>query len=154
MQALELKLPPVLVTLLAAWAMWLSSPGVPSLTAPGARGKAAVGACLAASGIAFALAGVVEFRRSRTTVDPTRPASTSNLVASGVYRFSRNPMYVGMLLVLAGWAVFLWCLPALLWLPAFVLYMNRFQIVPEERVLSARFGSAYATYLRSVRRWL
>jgi protein-S-isoprenylcysteine O-methyltransferase Ste14 len=63
-------------------------------------------------------------------------------------------MYVGLLLVLTGWAIFLCHALTFLFLPTFVAYMNRFQIAPEERALSARFGSAYATYKRSVRRWL
>jgi protein-S-isoprenylcysteine O-methyltransferase Ste14 len=105
-------------------------------------------------GLAFAVAGVVAFRRARTTVNPTRPESTTTVVVSGVYGLSRNPMYVGLLFALVGWAVFLAHLLPLLLLPAFILYMNRFQIEPEERALSARFGSEYAAYMQSVRRWL
>jgi protein-S-isoprenylcysteine O-methyltransferase Ste14 len=113
-----------------------------------------VAVALAAAGVAIALAGVAEFRRSRTTVHPQHPEKASAVVTRGVYRWTRNPMYLGLLLALAGWSIFLANLAALAGLPLFVAYMNRFQIGPEERALSAKFGPAYASYLVSVRRWL
>ena len=122
-----------------------------SIALPGQHGLAAI---ISGVGIFFILAGAYEFQKAKTTLNPTTPAATSSVVASGIYRVSRNPMYVGFLLVLTGWAIFLsHPLPFLL-LPAFVAYMNRFQISPEERVLSARFGDEYDTYKQSVRRWL
>ena len=100
------------------------------------------------------LAGVIEFRRARTTVDPTRPEHSSAIVSGGIYSLTRNPMYLGFLLILAAWAAWLGNLPACLALLAFVQYMNRFQIAPEERVLGARFGAPYEAYRQRVRRWL
>ncbi len=82
-----------------------------------------------------------------------KPESTSSLVTSGIYKCTRNPMYVGLLFVLVAWAVFLssaWLLVGPL---IFVLYMNRFQIAPEERMLSQMFGTTYSTYKGTVRRW-
>lgn len=76
------------------------------------------------------------------------------MVTSGVYRVSRNPMYLGFLLALAWWVVFLSHLLAFALLPLFMWYMNRFQIVPEERALAAKFGSEFTEYSRAVRRWL
>jgi protein-S-isoprenylcysteine O-methyltransferase Ste14 len=105
-------------------------------------------------GVAATAAGVIAFKRAQTTVDPTRPANASVVVTHGIYAFTRNPMYLGMLLALAAWAVFLGSLPAWLALPAFVKYMNRFQIEPEERFLRQKFGDPYDGYLLRVRRWL
>ena len=153
MDAIELKVPPLGLALIIAAAMWLASKIIPSL----ALALPWLPVCtvvLVGAGIAFVLAGVVAFRKAKTTVNPTNPETTSTVVASGVYAVSRNPMYVGFLLILAGWAVFLGHAFSFLLLPVFVLYMNRFQIVPEERVLSARFGSEYTAYMQSVRRWL
>ena len=82
------------------------------------------------------------------------PDRSAALVAGGIYRSSRNPMYLGFLLLLAAWACWLANPLALAGLPAFVLYLNRFQIAPEERALRARFGDAYDGYARAVRRWL
>jgi len=106
------------------------------------------------AGALTCLAGVASFRRARTTVNPMKPDSTAALVVAGIYNYSRNPMCLGFLLILLGWALFLSNGLALLLLPAFVLYMNRFQIRPEERVLAALFAHDYAAYHARVRRWL
>jgi protein-S-isoprenylcysteine O-methyltransferase Ste14 len=150
---LELKIPPVLVFALTAAAMYGLARALPAgtLALPARVGAAAT---LAACGVALAAAGVAAFRRSRTSVHPHHPERASAMVAHGVYRWTRNPMYLGLLLVLAGWAVLLANAAALAALPLFVLWMNRFQIGPEERVLAAKFGPPYAAYLRRVRRWL
>jgi protein-S-isoprenylcysteine O-methyltransferase Ste14 len=150
---LELKVPPVLVLLLVAAGMWLLARYGPLLPLVGSA-RAVLTTALLAMGLAVALAGVVAFRRARTSVNPLEPDRVSSMVTHGIYRYSRNPMYLGMLFVLAAWAAWLASAPALLGLPAFVLYMNRFQIVPEERVLAQRFGTQYAEYVRRTRRWL
>jgi protein-S-isoprenylcysteine O-methyltransferase Ste14 len=111
-------------------------------------------AALAAVGAAFALSGVVAFRRAKTTVDPLRPASTSTLVSSGVFKVTRNPMYVGMLFLLLAWAAYLWSAWSLLGVLGFAAFISRFQIQPEESVLSGLFGAEYAEYKARVRRWL
>ncbi len=153
MKSLELKVPPVLLFVLLAAAMYGLARGLAMWTLA-LPGRVAVAVALAAAGVAIALAGVAEFRRSRTTVHPQHPEKASAVVTRGVYRWTRNPMYLGLLLALAGWSIFLANLAALAGLPLFVAYMNRFQIGPEERALSAKFGPAYASYLVSVRRWL
>ena len=150
---LELKAPPIVLTVVTAALMWLASlAGSAFDFAVLANAVLPVGLVLA--GAITCLAGVASFRRARTTVNPMKPDSTAALVVSGIYSYSRNPMYLGFLLILLGWAVFLSNGLALLLLPAFVLYMNRFQIRPEERVLFARFAHDYVAYRASVRRWL
>src|SRR6185436_8035975 len=109
---------------------------------------------IATAGGFFSIGGFVAFRRARTTVNPMKPESASSLVASGVYRITRNPMYVGLVLVLVAWATFLAAPLALLGPLAFVLYIGRFQIAPEEVALTKRFGTEYADYKAKVRRWL
>jgi protein-S-isoprenylcysteine O-methyltransferase Ste14 len=127
MHTLELKIPPVALALLFAALMWLLSTSLPSLgwTSPWRTTAAAV---LFSAGFAIALAGVLEFRRAKTTVNPLTPEAAAVIVTSGIYRLSRNPMYLGLLLVLIGWAVWLSHILPLALLPFFVLYMNRFQI--------------------------
>ena len=102
----------------------------------------------------MALAGNREFKRARTTINPFRPENSTVLVTSGIFRITRNPMYVGLTLVLLGWAAFLSSGWGLLGPVVFALYINCFQIAPEERVLSAKFGEAYTRYTARVRRWL
>ena len=153
MNALELKVPPLILVLLLALAMWFTAMQFPALaiTLPWRHGLALT---ISGVGILILLAGVYVFQKAKTTLNPTKPAAASSVVASGIYRVSRNPMYVGFLLALTGWATWLsHPLPFLL-LPIFVVYMNRFQISPEERALSAKFGDEYDKYKQGVRRWL
>jgi protein-S-isoprenylcysteine O-methyltransferase Ste14 len=104
--------------------------------------------------LAVGLSAVLGFRRARTTLNPLNPDQVSALVVRGVYRWTRNPMYLAMLLVLAGWACIVSNGAALAILPLFVAYLNRFQIAPEERALRARFGAQFDNYSKKVRRWL
>jgi protein-S-isoprenylcysteine O-methyltransferase Ste14 len=153
MDVLELKVPPPAVAALMAGAMWGISLIAPLLEVP-ALLRVATAIAVALTGVGVSLAGVIEFQRARTTVNPMKPEATSSLVCSGIYRVTRNPMYVGVFFVLVGWAVFLSSAWSLLGPLAFVLYINRFQIAPEERVLSAMFGTDYSAYKSRVRRWL
>ena len=99
------------------------------------------------------LAGILTFRRMKTTVNPLTPEATTTMVTSGIYRFTRNPMYLGFLFGLAGWAIDLSNLLAFAFLPLFVWYMNRFQILPEDEPWPP-IPKAFTRYKRSVRRWL
>jgi protein-S-isoprenylcysteine O-methyltransferase Ste14 len=150
---LELKVPPLALVLVLAGAMWFAAWQLPSLafTLPWRQGLAVT---VSGGGILFMLAGFYEFQKAKTTFNPMTPDAASSVVTSGIYRVSRNPMYVGFLLVLFGWGIFLSHPLPFLFLPVFVTYMNRFQILPEERVLSAKFGEEYDTYRQSVGRWL
>jgi protein-S-isoprenylcysteine O-methyltransferase Ste14 len=153
MNALELKIPPVAQTLIVAAGMWLSSRYVPSLLV-NIPARVFLAVFITGFGIAVAVPAVKAFRSADTTVDPFTPDKASQLVIAGVYRFSRNPMYLGLLCLLAAWATWLSNLAAFAWLAAFVLYMNRFQILPEERALTEQFGDEYRAYMTSVRRWI
>lgn len=150
---LELKIPPPVVALLCVVAAW----GISLVSAPIAvpalfRVTGAV--MIALAGGSISVLGFNSFRGARTTVDPRKPETTSTLVTKGIYRFTRNPMYLGILLVLVAWVLFLAAAWALVVPFLFVLYINRFQIAPEERVLLAKFGAEYSAYASSVRRWL
>lgn len=94
------------------------------------------------------------FFRSKTTVNPLNPGNASQLVTTGPYRISRNPMYLGLLLMLAGWALYLGSIAPLLALPLFVWILTKQQIEPEEIILAGKFGKQYEDYQRNVRRWL
>jgi protein-S-isoprenylcysteine O-methyltransferase Ste14 len=109
---------------------------------------------LLAIGGLIALAGVIQFQRQSTTVNPHRPDNTSSLVTTGIYSVSRNPMYLGMLILLVAYLLRTGQLAGLLVLLLYVLYMTRFQIKPEEKVMEQTFGEAYRTYRQRVRRWI
>lgn len=153
MNTLELKIPPPVVALLFALLMWLvSSLGGASGIPFGYRLGVAI--VVASLGVVIGFSAMAAFVRNKTTMNPTRPGATSALVTNGVFRWTRNPMYLSLVLYLLAWAVYLSNWLALLLLPLFVLYMDRFQIKPEERALSVLFGPEYASYQSRVRRWL
>ena len=153
MAALELRIPPVVIVLLLAVAMWLTGGAVPEadFMLPHAPLFVAV---LFLSGILIAVSGVIRFRAQGTTVHPGKPEDATALVRDGVYRYTRNPMYLGLLLCLGAWGAYLENGAALFWPGVFVVYMTRFQIQPEERMLLAKFGDEYADYRSRTRRWL
>ena len=153
MSALELKIPPPVVALVVAAAMWFAAALVSVLAVP-ASIRVTLAIVIALLGGVFSLAGMISFRRAKTTVNPMKPQKASSLVTSGIYTITRNPMYLGLLLVLVGWAVFLSSAVALAGPVAFFFYIGPFQITPEERVLANMFGPEYAEYRARVRRWL
>jgi protein-S-isoprenylcysteine O-methyltransferase Ste14 len=153
MHALELKVPPPVVVLFIAMLMWLVTWAVPQIGFA-FPGYVVIVAALALVGTITIVLGVASFRRVKTTLNPMKPEASTSLVTSGVYKFTRNPMYLGLLLILAGWAIFLSNLLAFLLLPAFVFYMNRFHIEPEERALRSMFPEEFVDYECRVRRWL
>jgi len=152
MSVLELKVPPPVVALVLALLMWLTPP-VTGLALMPYAARVLCSVVLVCVGQGIAIAGMIAFRRAKTTVNPVKAGLASSLVVRGVYRYTRNPMYLGLLLTLLAWAVFLANPLAVLWLVVYVLYITRFQIIPEERVLASLFGAEYEAYKARVRRW-
>lgn len=153
MAFLELKIPPVIVVGMAVLGMWGVAQCWPQMSFS-FMGVQIVGISLFAVGALFAALGLLEFIKAKTTADPRYPDKASQLVITGVYRFSRNPMYFGLFLIQASWAFYLGNIVALLLLPIFVVFMNRFQIQPEERYMAQKFGQEYTSYTSKVRRWI
>ena len=153
MQALKHRVPPPLVAGLFAFAMWAISFVVPTVEM-NTVARLTLSAATVALGIFFCLAGVVSFRRAKTTVNPLEPEAATALVSSGIYGISRNPMYVGLALFLLAWVMYLSSPWVSIGVVGFVLYMNQFQIEPEERALAEIFGPEFISYQAKVRRWL
>lgn len=116
--------------------------------------RSVAGLVLGVTGLAVSFAGVLAFGKRGTTVNPMTPGATSVIVSHGVYRFSRNPMYLGFTVFLAGWGAYLSNAGAAMVLPLLVAYLTRFQIKPEERALLVKFGGPFGDYMSSVRRWI
>ena len=152
MERLELKIPPPAIASICGLAMWLSARHFPALGVE-IPFKPVVCGVLVLLGLFFDLSGFFAFRERRTTINPLRPERTSAVVSQGIYRHTRNPMYVGLFCILGAWALWLANLPAFGVLPLFVAYLTRFQIIPEERILTERFGEDYTEYARMVPRW-
>lgn len=151
MKDLELKIPPLLVVVICMLDMLILRWLFPSLSFQ-LTGWWSLGSFLL--GCLIALLGVVEFRRHRTTVHPVQVEKSTAVVRSGIYRVTRNPMYVGMCLWLLAFGFYLENWLSLVMLPVFIAYITQFQIKPEERFLLAKFGAEYQHYMDSVRRWL
>lgn len=153
MRWLEHRIPPPLVGALLGAMMYGMARVTPAMPF-GAGLRIGFTVVFALVGAAFLLAGAFAFRRARTTVNPLRPEQASALVIAGVYRITRNPMYVGFACLLLAWAAWLAAPWALLGPLLFVAWITRFQILPEERALRAIFGASFDDYRSRVRRWL
>lgn len=150
---LKTRIPPPIYLLLAALAMWLLDRYVPVMqlfAAPWHK----LGLVLMGGAVLADLWSLGLFFRARTTPNPMRPDKTQQLVVSGLYRYTRNPMYLGMLAMLAGWWIYLASLTPIVLLPVFVWVITVQQIQPEEQMLAKKFGQVYRDYQQSVRRWL
>lgn len=153
MNALQLKIPPPVYLLTFAGLMWLVNAGVPLLQLiPAPWNK--LGLVLIGGAVFMDFWSLGLFFRAHTTFNPIHPERTSALVTDGPYHYTRNPMYMGMLIILAGWGIYLGSITPFLLLPLFVLILTVEQIIPEEKVLEQKFGRAYLEYKTRVSRWI
>ena len=153
MSKLSLKIPPVAQGIIALMLIWLFNRYIPILNID-IIFKGAFSLVIICIGGFVGILGIAAFIKLRTTVDPRNPDKASKLVIVGVYRYSRNPMYLAIVLILAGVSVYLGALSSILVVFFFVAYINRFQIVPEDQMLEKKFGENYVQYTKQVRRWL
>ena len=153
MNTLALKVPPVAQVIITAAAMYGTAKIMPSLQFS-LSGSTVLAVGLGVIGMSLGVMGVTQFRKAQTTPNPQALEKVSSLVTSGIYRYSRNPMYLGLVLILLGWAFYLSHFLSFVLLPVFILYMTRFQIQPEEQMMARKFGKTYQAYLNKVRRWI
>lgn len=152
-QMMNTLVPPPVVVLIVGVAMyfvdrqWVSGHSESAWQPP-------VAMALLVTGLLVMLVAAVAFFAAKTTINPMRPARASRLITTGIYRLSRNPIYLADLLLLSAWAVWLGSAVNVVLLGVFVWYIQHFQIAPEERALSELFGESYKAYCARVRRWL
>jgi protein-S-isoprenylcysteine O-methyltransferase Ste14 len=152
MDKLNLKVPPVVVFLVCLSLLILFDNYLPGISFPGIPWWIITIPVMV--GLVVALTGVIQFSMRSTTVNPHRPGNTTTLVTDGIYRFTRNPMYLGLLLLMVAAVLKLGNIFGILIVAIFILYMNRFQIRPEEQAMEEKFGDAYRNYKQDVRRWI
>lgn len=150
---MELKIPPPLLALTFAILMWGISK-ISSLGSLESAMTAPLSLVVLTIGLVINISAVVSFRSANTTVNPMRPKSTTQLVDAGVYKLSRNPMYLGAALILSSWSIWLGNSFNLAALVLFIWYMTKFQIIPEEKALKELFPSEFELYKAKVRRWI
>lgn len=153
LKPLELKISPPIIAMLSAGLIWQLNQIFPKahFHFAGLRGLSITSASL---GVLLGAVAIIQFKHMRTTIHPDRPQQTRLLVMHGIYRFSRNPMYLGIFFFLLGWVLWLANFAGALGLLFFVVYLTHFQIKPEERILAQKFGASYQHYTQTVRRWL
>ncbi len=147
------RIPPPVVVLLIGVAMAVTAWFTPAIQIEN-NVRFAVGGIVLVMGILIVVRGARTFWKNKTTINPVDIEQASALVTDGIFRYSRNPMYVGFTVVLTGWAICLAAPWAFIGPVVFALFTNRFQIIPEERVMHAKFGQAYDEYRANVRRWV
>lgn len=148
-----MKYPPVLQILIAAVFAWVLAQYLPVFSFGGAIVDYAIWLS-AIAGFGLLAVALNIFRIHKTTFDPLDPSKAQRLVVTGAYRFTRNPMYLGLALLLVAWCLFLGDLVAFATLPLFIIAMNELQIKGEEHALLHKFGDDYAAYKNRVRRWI
>ena len=147
---LNTKIPPPLVTMLCIGIIYLFEIQI-EYSHPNLK---AVGIIFLILGLIMIFLAVLKFIKTKTTVDPTRPHKTSNLVITGIYKITRNPMYLGMLFLIIAYAIYNNNIIGCIVIPVFIFYINKFQIEPEEIEMRKKFGESFENYCKKVNRWL
>lgn len=145
------RIPPPLIAMLCVLIIFLSKSIFPSFVF---SYKLQLGIFVSTIGFLLLIVSIKSFIDNKTTINPLNLKKSTYLVTSGVFRFSRNPMYLGMLLFLLGTAIILNIIGGLIISILFIFYMNFFQIIPEEKALQNLFGKNYRNYRKTVRRWI
>jgi protein-S-isoprenylcysteine O-methyltransferase Ste14 len=153
MQSLEHKIPPPIVFLVTCGVIWLTSAQAGQMSVEPLVRYSVIAVLLILSAVTGPLA-IRAFIRVRTTINPIDIRSASRLVVEGPFRFTRNPMYLSMALLLSALAAYFASAWSLIWVGLFIAFITRFQIIPEERAMSEKFGAPYAAYRARVRRWI
>jgi len=152
MKFLDLKIPPPVVVVLTGLFMWLTPSG--ALEVLGGSWSLYLGIVLMLLGVLMDGYAAMMFFVAKTTISPIAPQNASTLIVNGIFKLTRNPMYLGMAILLLGWALVLQSAAALMGPILFISYITRFQILPEERILTQKWGDTYTTYLSKTKRWL
>ena len=118
------------------------------------KNKTIFGSFMIISGLIIILFAIILFKKYQTTITPLNPSNATKLITDGIYKFSRNPMYLGLLFVLFGISIILNPTGGLFLIPLFILYLNIFQIVPEENAMVDLFKDEFLEYRKNVRRWI
>ena len=148
---IKTKFPPPLVALTSGFLIKYTKSIFPNIEI---KNKIIFGSFMITSGLIIILSAIILFKKYKTTITPLKPSKATKLIVNGVYKFSRNPMYLGLLLVLIGVSIMLNPIGGIFFIPLFILYLNYFQIIPEENAMIQLFEGEFLKYKRNVRRWI
>ena len=148
---METKIPPPIVTLIFGLAIYLSRTIFPEIEI---QYSSFFGMVLLLLGFFILISAVKLFRNDKTTVNPLSPEQATKLVTNGIFKLSRNPMYLGMAVILASVAVFFNIIGGIIFMALFCLYITKFQIIPEEKAMKELFAQDFEQYMKATRRWI
>ena len=148
---METKIPPPVVTLIFGFAIYVSRKIFPEIEIQYAS---FFGMFLLLLGFFILISAVKLFRNDKTTVNPLSPEQATKLVTNGIFKLSRNPMYLGMAVILASVAVFFNIIGGIIFMALFCLYITKFQIIPEEKAMKELFAQDFERYMQATRRWI
>jgi len=148
---METKIPPPIVTLVFGLSIYFSR-GI--FQAVEIKYSFYIGILLLILGLGILISAVGLFRKDKTTVNPLSPEQATKLVTDGIFKYSRNPMYLGMALVLCSIAVSFNLIGGIILIALFCFYITKFQILPEERAMSNLFSQDFDKYKQATRRWI
>ena len=148
---LKTKIPPPIIAIAFIVILYISSVWMDSYIF---EGQSIFSLFILILGLGCVLSASTQFRRINTTVNPLNPESASHLVVDGIFKFTRNPMYIGLCAAILAFGIYVGTWFVFILLPLFVVSINYLQIVPEEIALQKLFGDEYVSYCNSVRRWI
>ena len=146
-----LKIPPPLLVLILVIANYFSSKKIDLIHLPN---QDLISILILLIGILILINPIFKFIKSKTTIDPIKFKKVNKLITSGIYKYSRNPMYLGMALILLGLALMFNLIGGTLFTILFTIFITKFQIRPEEEVMEKLFGEDFLKYKKNVRMWL
>ena len=148
---METRIPPPIVTLVFGLSIYFSREIFHSVEI---KYSFYIGILLLILGLAILISAVRLFRKDKTTVNPLSPEQSTKLVTDGIFKYSRNPMYLGMVFILSSMAVFFNLIGGIILIALFCFYITKFQIIPEERAMSNLFSQDFNKYKHATRRWI
>ena len=151
MMDIKTKFPPPLVALTFGFLINYTKNIFPKIEV---KNEFIFGSFMIISGLIIILSAITLFKKYQTTITPLNPSNATKLITDGIYKFSRNPMYLGLLLVLLGISIILNPTGGFILIPLFILYLNLFQIIPEENAMVDLFKDEFLEYKKNVRRWI
>ena len=148
---METRIPPPIVTLVFGLSIYFSREIFQVVEI---KYSFYIGILLLILGLAILISAVRLFRKDKTTVNPLSPEQATKLVTDGIFKYSRNPMYLGMVFILSSMAVFFNLIGGIILIALFCSYITKFQIIPEERAMSNLFSQDFNKYKHATRRWI
>ena len=148
---IKTKFPPPLVALTFGLLIYYTENIFPKIEI---KNEIIFGSFMIISGLIIILSAIILFKKYQTTISPLNPSNSAKLITDGIYKFSRNPMYLGLLLVLVGISIILSLTGGFFFILLFILYINLFQIIPEENAMVDLFKDEFLEYKKNVRRWI